>query len=122
MDMTKGSIGKSLILFAIPLLLSSIIQQMYNTVDLLFVGNILGKNAAAAVGASSMLITCIIGFFSGIAVGTNVILARIFGTGDKNKFKWNAYSSNYSFDWWSCAHICRYNRFRILLKVNEYTR
>ena len=87
MDMTKGSIGKSLILFAIPLLLSSIIQQMYNTVDLLFVGNILGKNAAAAVGASSMLITCIIGFFSGIAVGTNVILARIFGTGDKNKFK-----------------------------------
>lgn len=87
MDMTKDSIGKSIILFAIPLLVSSIIQQMYNTVDLLFVGNILGKDAAAAVGASSMLITCIIGFFSGIAVGTNVVLARTFGTGDENEFK-----------------------------------
>lgn len=87
MDMTKGSIGKSLILFAIPLLLSSIIQQMYNTVDLLFVGNILGTDAAAAVGASSMLITCIIGFFSGMAVGTNVVLARIFGKGNKKDFK-----------------------------------
>lgn len=87
MNMTRGSIIKTLILFALPLLLSSIIQQMYNTVDLLFVGNILGKEAAAAVGASSMIITCIIGFFSGISVGTNVILAKIFGSKNKNEFK-----------------------------------
>ena len=87
MNMTRGSIIKTLILFALPLLLSSVIQQMYNTVDLLFVGNILGKEAAAAVGASSMIITCIIGFFSGISVGTNVILAKIFGSKNKNEFK-----------------------------------
>lgn len=48
-DMTNGSIVKSLILFSVPLLISSIIQQMYNTVDLLFVGNILGTSSAAAV-------------------------------------------------------------------------
>lgn len=87
MNMTEGSIIKSLTLFALPLLLSSIIQQMYNTVDLLFVGNVLGKDAAAAVGASSMLITCIIGFFSGISVGANVILAKIFGSNNKNELK-----------------------------------
>ena len=87
MNMTRGSIIKTLILFALPILLSSVIQQMYNTVDLLFVGNILGKEAAAAVGASSMIITCIIGFFSGISVGTNVILAKIFGSKNKNEFK-----------------------------------
>lgn len=86
-DMTQGSIGRGLILFSIPLFLSSLIQQMYNTVDLLFVGNFLGKESAAAVGASSMLITCIIGLFSGMAVGTNVILAKIFGTGDKIQLK-----------------------------------
>lgn len=84
-DMTKGSIGKNLLLFSIPLLISSIIQQMYNTVDLLFVGNFLGTNSAAAVGAGSMLITCLIGLFSGLAVGTNVVLAKIFGCGDKDK-------------------------------------
>lgn len=57
-DMTEGSIIKSLILFSIPLLMSSIIQQMYNTVDLIFVGNLLGKQSAAAVGAGSILVTC----------------------------------------------------------------
>ncbi|WP_294354209.1 MATE family efflux transporter [uncultured Clostridium sp.] len=86
LDMTKGSIGKSLFLFSIPLFISSIIQQMYNTVDLIFVGNYLGTNSAAAVGAGSMLITCLIGLFSGLAVGTNVVLAKIFGCGDKERF------------------------------------
>lgn len=51
-DLTQGSIGKGFVLFAIPLFLGSLFQQLYNTVDMLFVGNVLGKNAAAAVGAS----------------------------------------------------------------------
>ena len=86
-DMTNGSIVKSLILFSLPLLVSSIIQQMYNTVDLLFVGNILGTSSAAAVGAGSMLITCLIGLFSGMAVGTNVVLAKFFGSSDNENLK-----------------------------------
>ena len=59
-DLTQGSIGKGFVLFAIPLFLGSLFQQLYNTVDMLFVGNVLGKNAAAAVGASSILVTCLI--------------------------------------------------------------
>lgn len=78
-DMTKGPIARQLILFALPLLATSLIQQLYNTVDLIFVGQILGKEAAAAVGASSLLVTCMVGFFTGISVGMGVVAAKAFG-------------------------------------------
>ena len=58
-DLTQGVIWKQLLLFALPLLASSFIQQLYNTVDLLFAGT-LGKEATAAVGASSLVITCVV--------------------------------------------------------------
>lgn len=92
-DMTQGSIIKNLIVFAIPLFLSSIIQQMYNTVDLLFVGNVIGTNGAAAVGAGSMIINCLIGLFSGMSVGTNVVLARYFGQNDRKNLKKGVHTS-----------------------------
>lgn len=78
-DLTEGTIWKQLLLFALPLLGSSLIQQMYNTVDLIFVGNVLGKEASAAVGASSLIITCLVGFFTGLSVGTVIIIAQSFG-------------------------------------------
>lgn len=52
-DLTRGSITRALLLFALPLLGTSIIQQMYNTVDLMFVGNLLGQDASATVGTCS---------------------------------------------------------------------
>lgn len=78
-SMTEGPIVKQLILFALPLLATSLIQQLYNTVDLIFVGQLLGKEAAAAVGASSLLVACMVGFFTGISVGTGVVAAKCFG-------------------------------------------
>lgn len=78
-DLTEGSIVKGLCLFALPLLGSSLIQQLYNTVDLMFVGNILGKEASAAVGSTSLLTVCIIGFFNGLGVGVGVITSQYFG-------------------------------------------
>lgn len=86
-DFTKGSIWKKLVFFAIPLLLSSVVQQLYNTVDLIFVGNYLGTDASAAIGASSLLITCLIGFFSGLSIGAGVVVAHAFGEGDKSKLR-----------------------------------
>lgn len=86
-DLTQGAIWKKLLLFALPLLLSSLVQQLYNTVDLIFVGNFLGKADSSAVGASSLLITCLIGFFGGISVGVGVVVSQIFGAGDKEKLK-----------------------------------
>ena len=77
--LTKGSVGKGILLFAIPLLGSILIQQLYSTVDLIFVGQLLGTKASAAIGASGLIVTCMIGFFNGMAVGTNVFAARHYG-------------------------------------------
>ncbi len=86
-DLTKGNIGKELILFAIPMLLSSLVQQLYNTVDLIYAGNFLGKSATASIGASSLLITCLVGFFGGMSVGSGVVVSQIYGAGDEEKLK-----------------------------------
>lgn len=77
--LTEGSVWKGILLFALPLLGSSLIQQLYSTVDLIFVGQLLGTKASAAIGASGLIVTCMIGFFNGMAVGTNVFAARHYG-------------------------------------------
>ena len=82
-DLTEGAIWKQLLLFSLPLLGSSLIQQLYNTVDLLFVGNCLSKNSYAAVGASSLIINCMVGFFTGMSVGAGVVISQAVGCRDK---------------------------------------
>lgn len=79
-DLTSGPIWKSLLLFALPLLAGSLVQQLYNTVDLVFAGNDIGKSASAAVGASSLLITCLVGIFGGIGTGSGIVIAQIYGS------------------------------------------
>ena len=86
-NLTKGPIGKGILIFLLPLLASTLIQQLYNTVDLIFVGKFCGTKATAAIGASSLIITCLIGFFNGMAVGTNVVAAHIYGKQDKKGLK-----------------------------------
>lgn len=66
-------------MFALPLLGASIVQQLYNVVDLLFVGHLLGTDATAAVGASSLIVTCLVGFFTGLSVGVSVIVSNAVG-------------------------------------------
>lgn len=84
MDLTKGSILKNIIYFAVPMLLSSLVQQLYNTVDLIYVGQMIGTSASAAVGASALIITCLVGFFSGMSVGSGVVIAKAFGAEDED--------------------------------------
>lgn len=86
-NMTRGSVPKQIILFAIPLFISSLIQLMYNTVDLIFVGNFLGSKYAAAVGASGMIVNCIIGFFTGLGIGAGVVCAKAVGRDDQKLVK-----------------------------------
>ena len=73
--MTTGSISKRMIAFALPLLLGNLFQQLYNTVDSLIVGNFLGSSALAAVSSSGSLISMLIGFLSGIAIGAGTDIA-----------------------------------------------
>ena len=81
-SLTTGPIGLSLIQFAIPFLGSSLIQQLYNTVDIIFVSQLVGTEAAAAVGSSSLIVTCIIGFFTGISMGIGILTAKAFARND----------------------------------------
>ncbi|MEE1229400.1 MAG: MATE family efflux transporter [Lachnospiraceae bacterium] len=81
-DLTRGPILSKLLLFAIPLLGTSLIQQLYNTVDIMFVGNILGKDASAAVGTCGWPINCLVGFFTGMGVGVGILVSQSFGADD----------------------------------------
>ncbi len=77
--MTEGNILKQLFFFSMPLLLGNLFQQLYNTVDSIVVGNFIGNEALAAVGSSNSLINLIIGFFMGIATGSGVVIAQLYG-------------------------------------------
>jgi putative MATE family efflux protein len=75
----EGKISKSIILFALPILLGNLFQQLYNVVDSIVVGNVLGKEALAAVSSTGSLINLIVGLINGIFVGAGVIIARYYG-------------------------------------------
>lgn len=84
-DLTKGNILKQIVLFAIPLLIGNLFQQLYNTVDSIIVGNYVGKNALAAVGASGPIINMMVGFFMGLSTGASVVISQYFGARDEKR-------------------------------------
>ena len=81
--MTEGSIFKNLLFFATPLILGNLLQQMYNAVDSIIVGNYVGSNALAAVGAGASLIYLLIAFSLGASVGAGVIVSQYLGAKEK---------------------------------------
>ncbi len=83
--MTEGKISKSIILFALPIFLGNLFQQMYNVVDSWVVGNFVSANALAAVSSSGSLIFLIVGFINGVFVGASVIISQYYG--EKNREK-----------------------------------
>lgn len=74
--MTEGTIWRQIFLFSIPLILGNLLQQMYNTVDSIIVGNFVGSNALAAVGSSTSLICLLIAFSMGASAGAGVIVSQ----------------------------------------------
>lgn len=91
--MTEGSILKTILVFSIPLILGNLLQQMYNTVDSIIVGNYVGKNALAAVGSSSPLIFLLIAFGQGISVGSGVIVSQAIGANNKKDIQLSVHTS-----------------------------
>ena len=84
-DLIEGGIFQSLLVFAIPLLIGNLFQQLYNTADSYVVGNFVDTNALAAVGASGSVIQMLVGFFMGLSVGAGVVIAQYFGAGKKEE-------------------------------------
>lgn len=86
-DLTKGSPAKLILLFTVPLLIGNVFQQFYNMIDMIIVGQTLGKNALAAVGATGSLTFLIIGFAQGLTAGLAIITAQRYGAKDYRGLK-----------------------------------
>lgn len=84
-DMTQGTPWKLIVSFALPVLLSQVFQQLYNTADSLIVGRFLGDNALAAVSSSGPLVFLLISFFMGTSMGASITISRYFGAGDYDR-------------------------------------
>lgn len=81
--MTEGSVVKNILFFSVPLILGNLLQQLYNTVDSIIVGNYVVSNALAAIGSSTSLVYLLIAFSHGVSVGAGVVISQRLG--QKNK-------------------------------------
>lgn len=79
MDMCSGPIFSKIVTFAIPLILSGILQLLFNAADIIVVGRFAGSESLAAVGSTSALINLLVNVFIGLSIGVNVLVARFFG-------------------------------------------
>ena len=84
-DMTRGPILRQILLFSLPLMLGNVFQMLYNTVDSVVVGNFVGKEALAAVGATALIVNMMVFFFNGFSIGAGVVIARHFGARDHER-------------------------------------
>lgn len=92
-DLTKGSIIKSMLLFAIPMILGDLLQQYYNIADTLIVGQFLGRNALAAVGSSFTLMTFLTSIILGLCMGSGALFSMRFGEGNEKALRENLCAS-----------------------------
>lgn len=86
-NLVKDNIAKSILIFAVPILISNIFQQLYNTVDTMIIGNTLGDTSLAAVGACTAVFDLFIGFALGIGNGLSIVIARAYGAEDETMLK-----------------------------------
>lgn len=86
-NLTEGSITKCIIEFAVPILLTNLLQQLYNSIDSAVLGQFCGDDALAAVGATGALINVLIGFFLGLATGAGILYAMYYGAGDHKSLR-----------------------------------
>ena len=84
-DLTAGSIVDKVLLFAIPLMLTSMLQQLFNATDVAVVGKFASKEAMAAVGSNAPVISLLINFFVGVSVGANVLIASCIGAKNEER-------------------------------------
>ena len=92
-DMCHGSLFDKLISFSIPLMISGILQLLFNAVDIIVVGRFSGSEALAAVGSTTALINVFTNLFIGISLGANVLAARYFATGETQKMSDTVHTS-----------------------------
>ncbi len=92
-DMCSGSIFRKMLLFAVPLMCSSILQLLFNAADIVVVGRFAGDHALAAVGSNSSLINLLTNLFIGLSIGTNVLVAQYYGAKKERDLKETVHTS-----------------------------
>ena len=95
-DMTEGPIFSSMIAFSIPLILSGILQTLYNAVDVMVVGNFASKEAVASVGATTIIINIFVVTITSVCNGSNIIFSRAIGAKDEHRIQ-RAMTTTYTF-------------------------
>lgn len=86
-NLTEGSLGKKIFLFSLPLMLSNLLQVLFNMADIAVVGKFAGSNALGSVGSTSILVTLFTSFLIGVGGGINVLVALHIGAGNKKEAK-----------------------------------
>ena len=86
-NILSGSLWRNILLFALPLAASSIMQQLFNSADVAIVGQFAGNEALAAVSSNGPIINLLINIFVGMSIGTNVVIARFIGSGDTKRIE-----------------------------------
>lgn len=86
-DLLHGPILKNLMIFMIPIFISNAFQQLYNAVDTALVGNILGENSLAAIGATASIFELLVGFSMSLGTGFSIVIARAYGSKDSERMK-----------------------------------
>ena len=99
-DLMHGPIFKNLLLFMLPIFISNLFQQLYNTVDTMIVGNVLGDTALAAIGSCGSIYELLVGFGLGIGNGLAIVAARSYGAQDHDLLKKTPWQAHWSSVWW----------------------
>ena len=86
-DLTRGPVTRSMLLFALPMILGNLLQQLYNVADTLIVGRCLGPDALAAVGSSYSLMTFLTSILLGLCMGSGVYFSILFGSREEEKLR-----------------------------------
>ena len=86
-NLTQGPVGKTLLLFSLPMIVGNLLQQLYNIADTLIVGRFLGSGALAAVGSSYTLMTFLTSVFLGLCMGSGAVFSIRFGEGEMEKLQ-----------------------------------
>ncbi len=94
-DMLNGPLFSKILLFSIPLMLSSILQLLFNAADIIVVGQFTGSEAIAAVGATTALINLLVNLFVGVSIGTSVIVGKYLGSKDYDNVEKSVHASIY---------------------------
>ena len=104
-NFTEGKVGRSLLFFSLPLLLSNLLQQLYSVVDSVLLGRLVGANALAAVGAATPVVMLLLSVVAGFSAGAAIVTAQYFGAKQEDNIQLCVRSTHCCCKWASASFL-----------------